>query len=263
MIKLLINSEEIKYKKWKFPSGELGVQLVDLPEEILWIGVEWNFENNEEIFELLLLSDAIARFGRMIDRLRIPYLPYSRQDRVCHNGESFSLEVLSKMINLVNTTQVQTWDVHSQVACEKIQHLHNIPQWSMAGALPKFDVLIAPDKGAAEKAKTHSQVIYEGTPVVFLTKTRKDGKVIYEDLESDTIQGEVCVVDDLADKGGTFLSLAEMLSRTQPNITKLCLYVTHAFFGAGLSEIDKYYDTVYCSNLMNKGLVDGRDLVII
>jgi ribose-phosphate pyrophosphokinase len=264
MIKLLVNSKEVQYKRWNFPSGELGVKLENLPEEITFIEVEWNFENNEEIFELLLLSDAFAQFGKMIDRLRIPYLPYSRQDRVCHSGESFSLEVIAKLINLVNAQQVSTWDVHSEVAYEKIFRLNNIQQYMIAAPLPKFDVLIAPDKGAAEKAKLHDQVICEGTPVVFLTKTRKDGKVLYDDLESDTIQGEACVVDDLCDGGGTFLSLAEMLRRTQPGITKLSLYVTHGLFTAGAETLLLLYDEIFTANLVNsKGLIEEGQVKVI
>lgn len=264
MIKLVINGQEIKYKKWNFPSGELGVKLENLPEVITWTEVEWYYENNEEIFEVLLLSDAINRFGRILDLLLIPYLPYSRQDRVCHAGESFSLEVFAKLINMVNAQQVRTWDVHSEVACYKIDRLVNVDQYIMATYLPKFDFLIAPDKGAAEKAKEHDQVVFEGTPVVFLTKTRKDGKVLYDNLEYNTISGEVCVVDDLCDAGGTFLSLAKMLKETQPNVTKLSLYVTHGLFTAGADSLLEYYNEIFTANLVNskKFVKEGQVTVI-
>jgi ribose-phosphate pyrophosphokinase len=263
MIKLLVNSKEVNYKRWNFPSGELGIQLLD-NFDAKCFDIEWKFQNNEEIFEILLLSDAIRGIGSYVDIFSIKYLPYSRQDRVCHKGESFSLRVMSELINQVQADFVVTWDAHSNISEALIPNLSNVRQHYLATKLPKFDFLIAPDKGAADKAKLHYQVIFEGTPVVFLTKTRKDGKVLYDDLEVDTIQGEVCVVDDLADAGFTFLSLVEMLKRTQPGITKLSLYVTHGLFTAGAETLLQSYDEIFTANLVNsKGLVKEGQVKVI
>jgi ribose-phosphate pyrophosphokinase len=264
MIKLLANSKEVNYKRWNFPSGELGVQLPD-NFDAKCFDIEWEFQNNEEIFEILLLSDAIRGIGSYIDIFSMKYLPYSRQDRVCHKGESFSLRVMSELINQVQADFVVTWDAHSNISEALIPNLSNVHQYQIASKLPKFDFLIAPDKGAAEKAKLHFQArAAQGTSVVFLTKTRKDGKVIYEDLESGTIQGKVCVVDDLCDGGTTFLSLSEMLKRTQPKITKLSLYVTHGLFTAGAETLLQSYDEIFTANLVNsKGLVKEGQVKVI
>lgn len=264
LIKLLINNEEVEYKKWKFPSGELGVQITQYPEVVSWIDVHWNFENNEEIFELLLLSNAIWHKGWRLDTLVIPYLPYSRQDRVCHEGESFSLAVLARLLNSIEVDNIITYDVHSDKAVELVNNLTSVNQRHKAYALPKFDFLIAPDKGAATKASGHFQVKELGTPVVFLTKTRKDGKVLYDDLEYNTISGGVCVVDDICDGGNTFLSLADMLYRTQPNMTKLSLYVTHGLFTAGADQLLHCYDRIFTANLVNsKKLVKEGQVTVI
>lgn len=90
-----------------------------------------------------------------------------------------------------------------------------------------------------------------------MSKTRVDSKVVYVDYAYDTIKGSVCVVDDLVDGGFTFLSLAEMLKRTQPNITSLNLYVTHGLFSKGTEELKKFYDRIYVHNLMNKSVLDA------
>ena len=139
----------------------------------------------------------------------------------------------------------------------QVQHMS---QSSCAKYWPKFDALIAPDKGAAEKVMTHYQVSL-GTPCHTLNKVRLDGRVIYEDYPHDTIQGKVCVVDDICDGGATFLSLAEMLYRSQPNMSRLDLYVTHGIFSKGTDELLKKYATIYVHNNMNQSVADSVTVI--
>ena len=147
---------------------------------------------------------------------------------------------------------------HHALMAYGIQVKH-MSQSSCAKYLPKFDALIAPDKGAAEKVKTHYQVSL-GTPCHTLNKVRLDGRVIYEDYPYDTIKGNVCVVDDICDGGATFLSLAEMLKRSQPN-ANLNLYVTHGIFSKGLDDLEKYYDIIYVHNNMNPSVADSVTVI--
>lgn len=191
----------------------------------------------------------------------IPYFPYARQDRVCNSGESKALEVFVQVLSKAFCWNFRTKDVHSSVALALCDDygitLINESQEDCAVDLPLFDVLVAPDKGAANKAALHKQFMWGTTGLVCLSKTRVGPKVVYVDYDYDTIKGNVCVVDDLADFGGTFLALGEMLNRTQPNITSLNLYVTHGLLGKGVDELKKLYDRIYVHNLMNKSVLDS------
>lgn len=268
--KFSVHIEEVPIKVWKFPTGEVGFKFLE-PEKIKPSGatyeVNCKFESNDDIFTALQAVDALKILGIEEGRivLRLPYLPYSRQDRVCHPGESFALQVFASILNTTGVS-IDTLDVHSEVAMQEIPMLENTTQDECAWCLPKFNTLIAPDKGAKLKVKQHSQVngySFDKTEVVCLEKQRIGSSIVYMDYEFDTIKGNVCVVDDLADKGGTFLALAEMLRRTQPNITSLSLYVTHAFFGDGLDKIKMFYDKIYVCNLMNESLKNDSCLVEI
>jgi ribose-phosphate pyrophosphokinase len=268
-IEVKVEGHKVEIDIWKFPTGETGVKLSNFcqgrTDDSFLITV--NFEGNDDIINCLQIVDALKNmnirgYQIMVD---IPYLPYSRQDRVCHAGEAFGLRVLCDVLKTMNVV-VRTKDLHSNVAFDQLDvrgYLVNVPQFVCAAGLPKFDNLIAPDKGAAAKISMHLQV-NAGTKVHVANKQRIGSKVVHMDFEYDTIQGTACVVDDLCDGGATFISIADMIRRTQPNVTELCLYVTHGAFTQGVKKLSEMYDTIYCHNFMNsKGLVDITKIKLI
>ena len=90
-----------KYEKFHFPVGEVQVKAINQWEDdFAWI--EFYYENDAEIIELLMLADAIKRQNIPIKTLKIPYVPYSRQDRVNGYGESLSLKVFCDLINSIH-----------------------------------------------------------------------------------------------------------------------------------------------------------------
>jgi len=261
MIKLFQEGVEIPVDYWKFPTGETGVKItgnINIAESS-YISVRVNFENNDDIINCLQVVNALKNLGVSDYRVivDIPYLPYSRQDRVCHPGEAFSLEVIIQVLKTMKVL-VRTYDLHSQVAFHDLgaDFLMNVPQFVCAAELPNHDFLIAPDKGAARKMQDSSGQFHER--IVTLSKTRVGGKVIYEDFTEVELSGKVCVIDDLCDGGNTFVALGEMIRRLHPKITEFNLYVTHGAFTQGIEKISEIYDNIYCNNFMNsKGLVDA------
>jgi ribose-phosphate pyrophosphokinase len=245
--------ETHKMKLWKFPAGEVGVKLEGvLISRMSIVTFDVKYENSDDIMYMLNLYDALQHICPVFQGcyFYIPYLPYSRQDRVCHDGESFALNVFGQVLGLMPLAKFFTEDLHSHVSKQVIENLIEEPQENCARSLPKYDMIVAPDKGASLKIYKHEQVSL-GTEVVICEKKRTGFTISTVDLPYDTVRGNVCVVDDLGDGMGTFLVLAEMLKRTQPNITTLDLYVTHGLFTKGLDGVRKYYNKVYVSNLCN------------
>jgi ribose-phosphate pyrophosphokinase len=255
----------IPINQWKFPGGEIGVK-IDLTPTLMDTDVRYNirmdFEGSDDIMCLLNTCDALRHAGvpRCAIVVHMPYLPYARQDRVCHPGESYALDVFVSLLKTAYCDTFSVCDAHSDVA-EQLFEKHGLgfydrAQYLCARELPDFDVLIAPDKGANQKASKHIQINHSYTELVCLSKTRTPDGIVYDDYPFDTIRGNVCVVDDLCDYGGTFIALGKMLERTQPNISKLSLYVTHGLLGKGTDELKKYYDSIYVYNLMNQSVKD-------
>lgn len=257
MIELFSNHEPVLFNCWRFPGKEVGISIpyVDPTKPYL---IQATLVESSDLVVILNMADALARAGvpKEMVLLSMPYLPYARQDRVCAPGESFALETFIRALSTGHIGTISVADVHSDVGLQLLNEhfpmvLHQ-PQWLCAAALPKFDCLIAPDKGASEKILQHEQVVSSGTPVVILSKTRKDGQVIYDPLDIGVLQGDVCVVDDIADGCATFVSLGKMILGTQPEVTSLSLYVTHGLFSKGVGVLEGIYDKVYVHNLMNE-----------
>jgi ribose-phosphate pyrophosphokinase len=251
----------IKLKQWIFPGGEVGIKI---DEESIYVSDDYfiridKIPSSDDIMMAINIADALQRLGVYNIVLDVPYLPYARQDRVCHPGESFALEVFIKILSASAITRICTADLHSSVSVDLIRKnkfiLTEINQDWCSDNLPYHDVLIAPDKGAESKI-----VLYDkADSIVCLSKTRKNYGVIYDDYPFDTIKGNVCVVDDIFDGGATFLSLGNMLKRTQPNITNMNLYVTHGLFSnlVKFAECKQLFDTIYVYNLMNDSVKDS------
>lgn len=274
MIKLFfvdsnVNVTEVDFQSWKFPAGEVGVKLSDtaifnagLVNEYQNCGfcIYWRFESNEEFFIIANLKDALRVEGANECSLVMPYVPYARQDRVCHTGESFGLKVFAELLNSLNFTDILAFDLHSDVAFKLIDNFADVKQNVCAADLPKYDYLIAPDKGASAKINTHRQVtdIENPTKVITLSKARVNDRIVYEDLPRGTIPSDarVCVVDDISDGNGTFIALASMLYETGNMGNVLDLYVTHGIFSKGVDNIAHLYSNVYTTNLMNKAVKD-------
>jgi ribose-phosphate pyrophosphokinase len=267
MLQMEVNGKLHEVKLWNFPANEVGVKIANIEGFVSNIVLTLLMPTSDEIIALFNILDILHDIGVEREKISVymPYVPYGRQDRACHAGESNALRVFGRMVKAFphfNALYVE--DIHSDATYFAFRDygisVCQMSQASCAKYLPKFDALIAPDDGASGKVITHYQVSF-GTPVFTLSKERKDGKVIYTDYAFNTITGEVCVVDDICDGGATFLSLAEMLKRTQPEITSLNLYVTHGIFSKGTEELKKYYDTIFVRNNMNPSVADSVTII--
>lgn len=260
MVKLEVNGVEVPFKQWKFPAGEVGVQLpqiaVDSKVRVSMLGMP----SSDDLMVTLQVLDAlkIMKVWPFPIELYIPYFPYARQDRVCNAGESFALKIFMRTLlqfGIFNTLTVV--DPHSEVFNDLFYKwnydnvtLTEIKQWECTKNLPKFDWIIAPDAGALDKAK----FTQPNSKHLSLNKVRVGSEVIYESLNPNILSGHICIVDDICDGGKTFIALAQMLNETQREIASISLYVTHGIFSQGTAKLRLYFDEIYCYNLMNENV---------
>lgn len=254
--------KKIEFKQWKFPGGEIGVKIntETLPGKVTFASIKISgLHNLEDIMVALQLHDAMNRlFPNVLMNLAIHYFPYGRQDRACHLGEAFALEVFVKMLTCVHWNVIGIIDPHSD---ETIRLLKEYDADLIIGlqvsALDKlrdkykieYDCLIAPDAGAAKKME--NQGIHISDNVFTMTKTRYEGGLSHAALDNDIISGKILVVDDICDGGATFISVATRIKESQPRVTQLDLYVTHGIFSKGVDELLKHYDNIYCYNMLS------------
>ena len=256
--------KNLPYKLTQFSAGELHPQLqeYDILGKIESIIIKPRTYNPSFIVELSLLVNALRdEFPESVHfDLDLPYIPYSRQDRVCAVGDAFGLKVFADQLNSLNFRYVIIFDAHSDVSPALINNCINREVKNLFVLNPefisKYSHLVAPDAGAYKKV--NSIASHFNLPVIPALKTRDTATgrlsntvVVSEGVEKPT---RLLVIDDLVDAGGTFLALGAKLKQAFPH-TPIDLYVSHGIFAKGLNGLDKYYDSIYCHNLFTP--IDG------
>lgn len=258
----MIKCNFTEFEVIKFSAGEPHVKLlkkrIDIDEPSPQI--TWDFENFEEFSIVAFLCD-IANYQGVLPELYIPYFPFARQDRATSIEQPFSLKVFIRMLSTLKIKAISSCDLHSKI-CAELLEAYNIKfyQFSQVSCardtIPtsvKYNCVIAPDKGAVEKAAKIAENY--NVPLVTATKQRDPvtGKLSNPEIDFGNVIPKYCLIpDDICDHGGTFIQLADEIHKQYPEAV-LDLYVTHGIFAAGTEELEKRFRKIYCyNNIANK-----------
>jgi ribose-phosphate pyrophosphokinase len=264
MLKIYVDGSKQEVKTWKFPGGEVGVNVGQLPTRCNDLVIETLMKSSDDIMMLIMAVDAIDRITEMKSfRLIMSYAPYARQDRVCNEGESLSIAAFARIINSLGFTEVTVDDPHSP---QTLKYLHNcveVPQhelmWQnkvIRDFIQEGDVmLVAPDKGAAIKIRTHlARHPKLDACVVQMDKLRdlKTGAVIgltVDNIFNKAVTGKhLLIADDICDGGRTFIEAAKLLQKELKPLS-ISLYVTHGIFSKGKEVLHEAgISNVWCHN---------------
>lgn len=239
----------INYVQSVFPGGEVHVRLEDFPDQA--VGISALLKNSEDVMTLLLIKDALDQQGHYGVDLYLRYMPYARQDRVCNQGEAFSLKVMCNLINSCEFDEVVVEDPHSDVVLALLDRSTAIEQHDCIDIdVSEYDFIVSPDGGALKKIYKVAQE-FGGVPVIEATKVRDPAttnivatKVFVEDQRLE--DKKLLVVDDICDGGRTFVELGKVLDKYKPS--QIDLHVTHGIFSKGKSELYDWYDNIYSTN---------------
>lgn len=254
MIKLLINEQEVKFEITKFPDGTSQVWKIedDVPFDefgdspvILWL-----FENEGELMHVLQLASLVEAHLGSDCILRVPYLPYGRQDKEIDNKLSFALNTFKNALYHANICRIETFDAHSQseMVYEDYTNMPSVKDFhNSIFDLNKHDVICYPDKGASTRYKKG----FYGIPVVYCDKVRNQqtGEILGLKVvsEFDLTDKRIIIIDDICDGGMTFIKVAEALRPFNPK--QIDLAVSHGLFSKGRQVLhDAGITDIYTTN---------------
>lgn len=268
------NKAKVEFKIMQFAGGERHVQFDATQLQQLKDGVfvQAHIQNSQDLMDYLLIENVLLNQGLSID-LEIPYFPYARQDRICATGQAFSLDIMTKLLNL-NAEQfpqqrrsITVWDAHSAVTekllhenthflnIENVQPSDIILQSSQLTEILKAEntVLICPDAGAKNRTRHIADVINDlrnsEIEIIYCDKKRnpETGKIMNSHVNATDLTGKVAVItDDICDGGATFKGIGEELKKL--NCEHVVLYVTHGIFSKGFQVFEGLVDQVFTSN---------------
>jgi len=249
MISFYIDTPAFKYEvySFQFSAGERQVVLpcMMMPTAVRErLVVQADVDGPAAIMDLLLAVDALKRqYGSLAHiqkTLILPYLPYSRQDRVCAEGEALAIAVFAKLINGLGFNKVVTLDCHSEVGVALIDNCQNIPQHELIKScmtnLYQHALVIA-DAGAAKKVYALAKKIgaKNGNEIIKADKVRcpKTGEITGTVVHADNLDADktYLIADDICDGGKTFIELARKLR--EKGARNIVLWVTHGIFSKG------------------------------
>ncbi|WP_444454935.1 ribose-phosphate pyrophosphokinase [Rhodobacter capsulatus] len=188
---------------------------------------------NDNLMELLIMTDALKRSSA--DRITavIPYFGYARQDRRAKARTPISAKLVANLLTEAGVDRVLTLDLHAT----QIQGFFDIPVDNLYAA-PVFslDILhhfkgaredlmvISPDVGGVARARELAKRI--GAPLAIVDKRReKAGEVAGMTVIGDVTGKKCIIVDDICDTAGTLCKAAETLIAA--GATEVHSYITH------------------------------------
>lgn len=196
----------------RFPDGEGYVRLLDAVRGQDAIVVQATAPDPNFV-ELLLWQDALREAGTRRITTVIPYLGYARQDRTFQPGEAVSARAAAVAV-AASTDEILTVDPHKEESLAhfggKARSVSAVPQ--LAAELSRWgvDIVLAPDKGARERAARAAKLI--GARVDHLEKTRISATEVTMRAKDLDVQGaRVAIVDDLIASGATMVTAAKQL----------------------------------------------------
>jgi ribose-phosphate pyrophosphokinase len=273
MILNLVKPEKshVPFSISKFPDGQRALNLFnyhavkDQEIEIYSRMNSWN-----DLQDIICANQALQEAGASSVSLYVPYFLGARSDRkFSKSGVNYLKKVICPIINSQKFARVKVLDPHSDVleACldnfEKVDNVR-VVQFTVEkiyGSQRPSDwnfLLVSPDAGALKKVYHVAESLAFKDKVIIASKHRDlaTGKITHTEVSIDPhdVQKDLIIVDDICDGGRTFIELSKAIhqSRSLSSVShdhgKIYLIVTHGIFSAGLYELSKHFDGVFCTN---------------
>jgi len=201
---------------------------------------------NDNLMELLIMSDALRRSSASRITAVIPYFGYARQDRRAKARTPISAKLVANMLVEAGIERVLTMDLHAA----QIQGFFDIPVDNLyASPIFALDILhqikettddimvVSPDVGGVARARELAKRIE--APLAIVDKRREKAGEIAEMTVIGNVSGKKCIiVDDICDTAGTLCKAAELL--IENDASEVHSYITHGVLsGPAVERITK------------------------
>ncbi len=243
----------------RFADGEMRPWIQDdIRDKTVIVLQSLAYPMDEHIMELVLMGDAIHRCAPKQVIAVIPYMGYSRQDKLHRIGEPVSARVIAKFIETTQFDEIIATDLHNDaiVGFFQIPVTHVSALATLADEVKKMNIqngiVISPDVGGVKRARNMAYLL--DMPMVVMEKRRFLDK--HDTSESYQIIGDVndktaIIVDDIISTGGTIAHAAESLK--EAGATSIVVAATHGVLaGEAVEKLSHApIDTVLVTNSIN------------
>jgi ribose-phosphate pyrophosphokinase len=196
-----------------------------------------SYPANDNLMELLIITDALRRASARRVTAVVPYFGYARQDRKSGSRTPISAKLVANLITRAGVDRVMTLDLHAG----QIQGFFDIPTDNLFAAplmvrdiKDRFELskvmVVSPDVGGVARARGLAKRI--NTPLSIIDKRReRPGESEVMNVIGEVEDRTCILVDDIVDSGGTLVNAAEAL--ITHGAREVYAYITHGVLSGG------------------------------
>ena len=227
----------------KFSDGEVAIEINEnVRGKDTFIIQSTNNPAEVNLFELVLMADALKRASAQSITAIIPYFGYARQDRRVRSARvPISARVVANILEGVGVSRVITMDIHS----EQIQGFFSIPVDNIYASNimcqriadefnPDELQVVSPDTGGVIRARSVAKTLkVQDLAIIDKRRERANESEVINVIGE--VENKVCIVpDDLIDTAGTICNGASALKNK--GAKKIIAFITHAVLSGDAIE---------------------------
>ncbi|HEN8088381.1 TPA: ribose-phosphate diphosphokinase [Streptococcus agalactiae] len=231
-----------KMSSRQFSDGEIMINIEETVRgDDIYIIQSTSFPVNDNLWELLIMIDACKRASANTVNIVVPYLGYSRQDRIAASREPITAKLVANMLVKAGVDRVLTLDLHAV----QVQGFFDIPvdnlftvplfaeHYNQLGLSGEDVVVVSPKNSGIKRARSLAE--YLDSPIAIIDYAQDDSE-----REEGYIIGEVegkkaIIIDDILNTGKTFAEAAKILERG--GATEIYAVASHGLFAGGAADI--------------------------
>ena len=242
-----MSTELVNARVERFNDQEIFVEVYDnVRGEDMFIIQPTSNPANDNLMELLVMTDALRRSSAARITAVIPYFGYARQDRRTKARTPITAKLVANMMVEAGIERILTLDLHAA----QIQGFFDIPVDNLY-ASPVFSLdirhhfrdqldnlmVVSPDVGGVGRARELAKRI--GAPLSIVDKRREKAGEVAEMTVIGDVSGKTCIiVDDICDTAGTLCKAAEVL--IEAGAKEVHAYITHGVLsGPAVERVSK------------------------
>ncbi len=203
----------------KFSDGEINVQISEsVRGKDIFIIQPTCAPTNDNLMELLVMTDAFRRSSARTINAIIPYFGYARQDRKAAPRVPITAKLVANLMETAGIDRIVTMDLHAG----QIQGFFDVPVDNLYGSIIFRDyikqknlpnpIIASPDIGGVSRARYFADQL--GFDLVIVDKKREKANVSeVMNIIGDVEGKDVILVDDMIDTAGTMCKAAEVLKK--------------------------------------------------
>jgi ribose-phosphate pyrophosphokinase len=222
----------------RFADQEIFVEIMEnVRGEDVFVVQSTSYPANDNLMELLILTDALRRSSARRITAVLPYFGYARQDRRSSGRTPISAKLVANLITHAGVDRVLTLDLHAG----QIQGFFDIPTDNLfAAPVLVRDIkermtvenvtVVSPDVGGVVRARALAKRIDAPLAIVDKRRERPGESEVMNIIGS--VEGRDCIlVDDIVDSGGTLCNAADAL--LAKGAASVSAYATHGVLSGG------------------------------